>query len=354
MKNRIVSAIVMASLALGLVACGAKDDSEGIWTEQESATESAQNEDVAEEASSEVNEENTAEDAGSEAAEEGQEPVGMANPWKACTEEEANSACPRLFKAPDDAVVNGWSLMDPENAESGVPGQLVELDFRMEGLDYTARAQYGVGEDVDIAGIYYDWDATEDITLANWGEGHMQGKLSRHIEDGWMVDLCTWYDIEIGIAYSLSVEGENLEGFDLQAIAEQMYNAENEPLVDAPDEAADGDVQATGFEGQYYAGRGNLSILGHDDGTYRIEVWWGSSAAEHSEWTMNGTYDESTGTITYSDCEKHDYTLNEDGEVESDVTAYTNGTGNIKIVNDSTIIWTDDQDHIADDVEMTR
>ena len=59
----------------------------------------------------------------------------------------------------------------------------------------------------------------------------MKGKYSRHLEDGWTVDLITWYDIEIGIAYSLEVEAEDLDGFDLQAIAEQMYNPDNEPLT---------------------------------------------------------------------------------------------------------------------------
>ncbi len=69
---------------------------------------------------------------------------------------------------------------------------------------------------------------------------------------------------------------------------------------------------------------------------------------------MTGTYDESAGQITYSGCVKHDITFNENGDVESDITAYTDGTGNIKIVDGSTIVWTDDQDHIADDVQMTR
>ncbi|MBR6316242.1 MAG: hypothetical protein IKR58_04485 [Lachnospiraceae bacterium] len=55
-----------------------------------------------------------------------------------------------------------------------------------------------------------------------------------------------------------------------------------------------------------------------------------------------------------SDCEKHDYTLNEDGEVEKDETAYSDGTGSIKIINENSITWIDDQDHIADDLEMTR
>ena len=121
--------------------------------------------------------------------------------------------------------------MDIDNGELGVPGDMVQLDFRMEGVAFTARAQYGVGENEDISGMYYDWDVQDDVTLANWGEGHMQGKTYRSLGDGWTVDLCTWYDIEIGIAYSLSAEAADLDGFDIQAIAEQMYDPNNEPVI---------------------------------------------------------------------------------------------------------------------------
>ncbi|SDB61758.1 hypothetical protein [Butyrivibrio sp. INlla16] len=110
MKNRLISSIMMATLALELVACGGAKDTD---TSKEETTVTEQQEDAAEEASSE----------------------------EASAEEEANAACPRLFKAPEDAVVNGWSLMDANSNENGVPGALVELDFRMEGMDYTARAQ---------------------------------------------------------------------------------------------------------------------------------------------------------------------------------------------------------------------
>ncbi len=363
MKNKLVSTILMASLALQLAACGASDNQTVSSDKTESVTDNSQSQDDEEttdentesagEATADGAEEVVDTENNPEASDNNEEAVGMANPWRSCTEEEAIAACPRMFKLPEDGLVASWSMMDAEDSESGVPGPVVQLDFRMEGMDYTARAQYGASEDADISGLYYDWDVTDDITLANWGEGNMQGKLSRHIEDGWTVDLCTWYDIEIGIAYSLSVEAEDLDGFDLQAIAEQMYNPDNEPYTGMEDEeVAQGDKQA--FEGQYYAGRGNLSITGQGSNEYLIEVWWGSSAAEHSEWVMHGQYDESTATITYSDCEKHDYTLKEDGEIESDVTAYTDGKGSIKIVDDSTIIWTDEEDHIADDVPMTR
>lgn len=108
------------------------------------------------------------------------------------------------------------------------------------------------------------------------------------------------------------------------------------------------------FCGQYYAGKGNLSIADKGDGNYLIEVIWQNGMAEYDQWVMNAKYDDASKTLTYSDCEKHAYTLKDNGEVDTDVTEYTNGTGNIKIVDAGTIMWTDDQDHIADDVPMTR
>lgn len=162
--------------------------------------------------------------------------TGMGNPWRECTEEEAKKACPRLFKAPEDAMVNGWSMMEAGSGESGIPGPLVQLDFRMRGVDFTARARYGVDEKEDITGMYGEWTDKRDVTLANWGGGNMPAKISRSIEDDWMIDLCTWYDTEIGIAYCLSAESDDLEGFDIQAVAEQMYDPANEPDA-GPDSA---------------------------------------------------------------------------------------------------------------------
>ena len=149
------------------------------------------------------------------------------------------------------------------------------------------------------------------------------------------------------------------QGADLQepvAVTESEAESTNtEPEANEEANAEDdSQIQRYDFEGQYYAGRGNLSITQEADGSFLIEVWWGNRASEHSEWVMTGTYDEGANRITYSDCVKHDYTLKENGEVDTDVTAYTDGTGNIQIVDGSTIVWTDDQDHIADDVELTR
>nr|MCR5388742.1 hypothetical protein [Lachnospiraceae bacterium] len=125
-----------------------------------------------------------------------------------------------------------WSKCEPQ-ADVEDDSYMVQLDFDLDGLSFTARAKYGTSEYEDISGIYADWTVgPEDTKLANWGGGNMEAKAYREVNEEGYTDLITWYDIEIGISYSLSVSAEDLDGFDIQAVAEQMYNAENEPVVD--------------------------------------------------------------------------------------------------------------------------
>ena len=156
--------------------------------------------------------------------------VGMANPWRDSTEEEANELIPRLFTAPDGAKVLSWMILDDAKEANGEDGPLVDLQFELDGNIFDARAQVTGDDYLDLSGLYYEWTAEDEVTLANWGGGNMKGNTYRNINDTGYVDLITWYDVEIGISYSLSVAAEDLDGFDIQAVAEQMYNADNEPL----------------------------------------------------------------------------------------------------------------------------
>lgn len=164
-----------------------------------------------------------------------EETTQIANPWVDITEEEANEKCLRLFKAPEGATVQGWSMCeDLGDPDKGI-GPLIQLSFELDGNNYTARAQQGAAEDADIAGNYVEWTVgPEEVTLANWGGGNMKGKTYRSINNAGYLDMITWYDEEIGIAYSLSVGAADLDGFDIQAIAEQMYAGENEVFGEGP------------------------------------------------------------------------------------------------------------------------
>ena len=143
--------------------------------------------------------------------------VHVANPWREVTETEAAGLCPGALTAPEGAENVRWSVM--ETAEQPA---LVQLDFDLNGYSYTAREQMTGDMAADISGMYYTWTEQIELKLRNWGESAKSGVYYRFIgEDEW-ADLCVWYDTERGISYSLSITSKDLDGFDLQAIAEML------------------------------------------------------------------------------------------------------------------------------------
>lgn len=227
MKRKIIALAAVLAMSLSCLAgCGSTGETAAPAQTDEPAVEEQTGE-VAEV----IKEEPEAEPEEAPAGED--EPVGMANPWVEITEDEAKTLCPRLFKAPDGATDLLWQKCEALGDPANDVGPLVELDFKYDGMDFNARAQYGISQDDDISGVYADWeDGPDYAVLANWGGGNMEAKFYREVRDDGYTDLITWYDIEIGIGYSLSVSAPDLDGFDIQAVAEQMYCAENEPNVD--------------------------------------------------------------------------------------------------------------------------
>ena len=150
--------------------------------------------------------------------------VGMINPWRDCTEEEAGQYAPNGFSAPEGSTNIRWSICEPVEGSSN-PEIMVQLDFDYEGLSYTAREQAVPDTDsADISGLYYEWTNESDGILANWAGGNMPCKFYRYIGEDGYVDLVLWYDTETGYAYSLSTQSDDLDGFDIQPIAELIYD----------------------------------------------------------------------------------------------------------------------------------
>lgn len=143
--------------------------------------------------------------------------VQIPNPWRDITGTEAKALCPGSLRAPEGAENVQWSAME----SAGQPA-LVQLSFYLNGASYTAREQVTNDKTADISGMYYTWTAQTDMTLQNWEESAKSGTYYRCIgEDEW-ADLCVWYDTAKGISYSLGVTAKDLDGFDLQAIAEAL------------------------------------------------------------------------------------------------------------------------------------
>ena len=143
--------------------------------------------------------------------------VGMANPWRDVTEEEAKALCPNSFSAPEGAENVYWSVM-----ESG-ERPLVQLFFDLNGYSFTAREQATGDEAADLSGMYYTWTAEREEQLKNWADGAMTVHLFRFAGESETADCAVWYDAETGVSYSLGVTAEDLDGFDLAAVADALH-----------------------------------------------------------------------------------------------------------------------------------
>ena len=136
----------------------------------------------------------------------------------------ASLANPMVETTADDIINTfGFRFGEIEGAQDVkyflINGDLAQMSFTKDGLDYTARIQ-SAGEFTDISGMNYTWTVTDDCKI-----GYSDGKCMRYISDTEQVDLCEWYDIAPGIMYSLSAggEGADLDGFDITAIANQIF-----------------------------------------------------------------------------------------------------------------------------------
>ncbi|MBO6196625.1 MAG: hypothetical protein J6O03_03965 [Butyrivibrio sp.] len=218
MKKNLIAPFIATICALSITACGNSASTEAP-AETEAMTEAE-----------------TSETSETDAASEEGMTVNLANAWKECTEADALEFAPNLFSAPEGSENIVWSMMENPDTSSEFSFPLVQMAFDYEGNSFTAREWYGVPEDTDISGMYYEWTATEDVTLANWGYGHMPGTTYRFIGDDKYVDLITWHDLETGALYSLSCEAPNLDGFDIQAVAEAMYDESKQESAKIPDD----------------------------------------------------------------------------------------------------------------------
>ena len=138
------------------------------------------------------------------------ENVGIANPWAESTAEAIEAALGVPFGVPDDAENVSYRLLEDDN--------LAEMEFTWYGMDYCARMQ-PAAEFTDISGLYYEtWDTSMDDEVGGCSA------IDLRTRDGDMtVDLCLWYDADMGLMYSLTTGGPDLDGFDILAAAQIVH-----------------------------------------------------------------------------------------------------------------------------------
>ena len=154
------------------------------------------------------------------------------------------------------------------------------------------------------------------------------------------------YDLEPGSYMIGFTAGENKTTGTVSAL-KKVFEA---PETAEP--AADGQNPIMNFIGTYAKDRCSIEVSAADDKDgAEFLVRWGSSAAEHSEWHMSGTFDAKTLTVNYDNCEKKDVVFKEDGTIESETVVYENGKGSFTFSEgDASLIWNDEEEHAADDM----
>ena len=97
------------------------------------------------------------------------------------------------------------------------------------------------------------------------------------------------------------------------------------------------------FVGEYQCERAHALVECFGTREAWITIEWGSSAWELARWDIVGELDTDTLTVTYSDASKRIIVYGDDGEVKSEETEYSDGTGSILFRDDGTFIWHEDQ-----------
>lgn len=226
MKNKIATIILAGGMVISMVACGKAAESE-----QPAENQNTQVAETTQKAAE------TTEETTEAATEEATEPqTGLANPWREVTEDQADAIVPLLFKAPEGATNVVWRTMGEWSSDFALPGPMVEMDFDLDGMSFTERAQTTGDEQLDISGTYYDWTVSDTATLNEWFGGGIEAQTFRYVGDSEYVDLCTWYDVEIGVSYSLSVSAPDLDGFDILAVVDATFAPEKHAGANAPDD----------------------------------------------------------------------------------------------------------------------
>ena len=119
--------------------------------------------------------------------------------------------------------------------------------------------------------------------------------------------------------------------------------AETMDLVAVFEEDPDWQNPVMNFIGTYQCERAHATVeaFGYDEAWITID--WGDSAWSLARWTIVGQLDTETMTIAYEYASKVYLTYNSEGEVESEETEYTDGTGTVTFNEDGSFTWHEDQ-----------
>lgn len=142
------------------------------------------------------------------------EETGAVISWESSTAEELVEDYGYRFNVPEGAKYVSYRV--------AAEAQMGELRFELDDVELVARVRSGKSE--DLFGLDADsWDAVESCRINGF-----KGTLSRARDEEGDMELCRWYDGRKGVNCALTAEADQLDGFDLVDVAEQMFGRQAE------------------------------------------------------------------------------------------------------------------------------
>lgn len=151
--------------------------------------------------------------------------------------------------------------------------------------------------------------------------------------------------IQVNDDYTLTWNDEQdpdmaFEPFEFVPVTDD--NASDDASV--PADASEPVRSLADFAGEYQSGRCGISIIDEGDNNAKIEVHWGSSATESTDWRMSGVFDPDTMRINYTDAVKTNSVFDENGTQTEATEEYNDGYGRIQFYGDGTLAWQDEKE----------
>ena len=137
--------------------------------------------------------------------------VGIPNPWVETDAEGLMQTLGLEFNIPEEAEDVIFRMNESE--------QIAEMRFVLNKLPFIARIKPSGLEMEDISGLNYKWEFEKESN-DHW----FREKLKRAKDGEKTVEAFLWFDIVPGLTYSISTEGTDLDGFDITAVAQMVWD----------------------------------------------------------------------------------------------------------------------------------
>lgn len=192
----------------------------------------------------------------------------VTNPWVDSDEQGVMEAIGFDMKAPQDATDVRYSYMKES--------QIAQMTYEKDQISWVYRMK-ATPELVDISGMNYEWSLVDNGTVGGRNAVYYSfstaTEKTEYIDSTNTVQVVNWYDDLIGVSYSLSASGKDLNGMDIQVYAEELYAPLQTEVTDDEQKDREDEVKEY-FLGEHIRSYDESSIVIEEaqDGQYNVDI----------------------------------------------------------------------------------